>query len=426
MAAADILETLLRANLVAALAVALVLCLRRPVRALCGAGAAYGLWAAVPVAALASLLPVRSVLPQIGGLPADMLSFTILPGDAPSAGIDLSVFAVTVWLLGVAASLAVLATRQIRLARATGRLTVESGDPALAHAEHAGVGPAVIGVLAPKIVLPKDFRTRYSPEEQAVILAHETAHLQAGDTRINALIALLRSIAWFNPLVHLGAVYARLDQELARDAGVAARFPAARRCYAEAMLKTQLATVDLGCGWTPRTQSMLKRRIAMLAKPAPSRIRRAAGATLAVCASALVGFAAWAVQPESQPGQPASQAGAQAGQPSVQPGEQLAQAEPQDGVRGAESEQHVPLSRVPPVYPQDALDRKATGTCVMSFDLADDGDPINVSAECSDPVFATPAVEAVDRWRYASLAEDDSGLGRTGLMMMIAFELADE
>ena len=48
--------------------------------------------------------------------------------------------------------------------------------------------------------------------------------------------ALIRAINWFNPLVHLGAFYARVDQELACDAAVAERFPGEGRTYAEAMV----------------------------------------------------------------------------------------------------------------------------------------------------------------------------------------------
>src|SRR5690606_182279 len=102
-------------------------------------------------------------------------------------------------------------------------------------------GPALVGAWRARIVLPADFERRYDTLERELILAHERVHLARGDAWVNAFVALLRSLNWFNPLVHLAAAKFRLDQELACDAAVIARFPRARRRYADAMLKVQLA-----------------------------------------------------------------------------------------------------------------------------------------------------------------------------------------
>ena len=56
-------EALLRLLLASGAACALVLLLRRPMRRLCGAGAAYLLWTAVP----ASLLAARTLAPRPTG-----------------------------------------------------------------------------------------------------------------------------------------------------------------------------------------------------------------------------------------------------------------------------------------------------------------------------------------------------------------------
>jgi hypothetical protein len=60
------------------------------------------------------------------------------------------------------------------------------------------------------------------------------------------------------------------------------RFPQDRRTYAEAMLKTQLASaaLPLGCYWPLLSLHPLEERIAMLNKPRPSRSWRIAGAAL--------------------------------------------------------------------------------------------------------------------------------------------------
>ena len=57
----DVALRFLFANLVAAIAILVVIALRRPVRAAFGARLAYSLWLLVPLAALGSLLPPRIV-----------------------------------------------------------------------------------------------------------------------------------------------------------------------------------------------------------------------------------------------------------------------------------------------------------------------------------------------------------------------------
>lgn len=58
----DVIAFLLEANLALAVAVLLVLALRKPVRAAFGARSAYALWLIVPLAILALLIPARTIV----------------------------------------------------------------------------------------------------------------------------------------------------------------------------------------------------------------------------------------------------------------------------------------------------------------------------------------------------------------------------
>ena len=317
---AGFLEALLRVNLAGAAAVLAVSALRQPARRLFGAQAAYRIWALVILAGVAVLLPPRTMTAPAYAAPEAVMAgpafaATTAPARAPTmapsikslaphpallqAPIDISltqaVFAV--WLVGALLSVAVLAWRQRRFLATLGRL--RRGGDGLMLAERVGVGPAVVGCISPRVVVPADFVQRFTPEEQAVVLAHENAHLARQDARANGLLVLAQCLCWFNPLAHLAARLVRLDQELACDALVVRRYPAARRRYAEALLKTQIAAtpLPLGCYWPSRARHPLEERIAMLKTPAPSAARRLAGvaATLAVCLAG--GVAAWASQP---------------------------------------------------------------------------------------------------------------------------------
>jgi len=185
---------------------------------------------------IAALSPVRvspvitPVMPFVEGY---------IPGSSSggTAGMaDPKMLVVAVWLAGVAVSALLLILLQRRFA-----LEVRKGS----------IGPAVVGVIAPRVVTPADFELKFSGEEQALVLAHEHAHIERQDSRLNGVSAALQCLFWFNPLVHLAAHLMRIDQEMACDETVVTRFPEARRAYAQALVKAQLAIrpLPLGCYW---------------------------------------------------------------------------------------------------------------------------------------------------------------------------------
>jgi hypothetical protein len=148
-------------------------------------------------------------------------------------------------------------------------------------------------------VHPFDFGRRYTPREQLVVLAHEATHIQRHDPWPMRRGRAGPCVNWFNPAVTCSRAYLRIDQELACDAQVVAAHPTARRSYAEAMLKTQLAAapLPLGCYWPAQSAAPLGR-----ADPALARRRRrlAAGAPASRpwrCSALPRPGLAWAVRP---------------------------------------------------------------------------------------------------------------------------------
>jgi hypothetical protein len=131
------------------------------------------------------------------------------------------------------------------------------------------------------------------------VLEHERAHIRAGDVQVNALAALLQCVFWFNPLAYMARAALRIDQELACDERVMQRHGSARRVYAEAMLKTQLAAsaVPLGCAWPPVGAQPLKQRITALGRPRVAATRRAFGGAVCFAATLAVALTAWIAQP---------------------------------------------------------------------------------------------------------------------------------
>jgi TonB family protein len=291
----DVLGPLARANLAGSLAIAAVLLLRRPVRPALGAAAVYGLWGLPVVVALANVVPA----PQGGPMaPAILAAARGLP---TAAGLrDGSAWPAALggaWVAGAFLCAAMFGAQQARFAAALrgGRPASVAGMSVI-RAARSDIGPAVVGRT---IILPSDFDVRFTPAEQAAIIAHEAQHLARGDVVANAGVALVRCLCWFNPLVHLAARWIRFDQELACDAAVIAKRPGLRRPYAEALLKTQMvvAIPPAGCAWRARGFPALRDRIRLLKQRAPSRMRRACAALLLAALTLGGGYGAWATQP---------------------------------------------------------------------------------------------------------------------------------
>jgi beta-lactamase regulating signal transducer with metallopeptidase domain len=278
----DLLVAFVHLNLAAAGAILVVLMARQTVRRHFGPQIAYGLWICVPAAAAAALLP------------AAMATRIVPPGDGPhfdpiyDASQQLMQAPATallgLWLAGALVGAAMVAFWQLRF---------------LDLARRGLAGPAVAGFFAPRIIMPADAESRYSAEERVLIRAHERTHIARGDPRINGLIALAQCLGWFNPLIHLAAREARLDQELACDAAVLAYRSGQKRRYAETLLKTQLGAIaaPLGCHWLAgQAQHPLEQRIKALRRPPPDFQRQDIGTFVMAGAIVLAAYGAWKAQ----------------------------------------------------------------------------------------------------------------------------------
>jgi bla regulator protein blaR1 len=300
-----ILGYLLGLSAVTTFAALLVALARGPMRGVLGARAAYWLWLAVPMSAVALVLPhIDRPTGDAAAITPDLIGWAWARLAASIAAIHVSQpfadAACALWAVGVAAALALLIFRQRSFARSLGALeplpdgTWRSG---------AVAEPMLIGAWRPRVLVPLDFERHYSAEEREFVLAHERAHMSRRDTLVNALGALWLCVFWFNPLMLWVMRLLRFDQDLACDAAVLASAGKGRRGrYAEALLKAQLAgeealLLPLACHWG--SVHPLRHRIAALRRPVPGRARHAVGM---LCAAALIASAslvARAVQPAS-------------------------------------------------------------------------------------------------------------------------------
>ncbi len=214
------------------------------------------------------------------------------PPGSETGGPDVTCSPLTVlwllWLMGVTLRLGVSARQVFVLRRRLGRLP---GGPAPRVVETDAVrGPLVMGLFRPVILLP---RTGLSPEERAMALAHEAAHLRRGDLWVGLLPALTQASFFFFPPARWAVREYHLAREEACDAAAILETGASPAGYARLLLRFTAPgdpspALGLGADFVA-----LRRRLATLPRRATvfsPRTRRLAALGLAL---ALPGVLPW-------------------------------------------------------------------------------------------------------------------------------------
>src|SRR5277367_5330881 len=95
-----------------------------------------------------------------------------------------------------------------------------------------------MGLFQPTLLLPANFREKFDERELRFIFLHELAHLKRGDVIVQALIALLQILHWFNPVLWFAFRRMRIDREPATDALVLSRTGEAQKeSYGQVLIK---------------------------------------------------------------------------------------------------------------------------------------------------------------------------------------------
>lgn len=162
-----------------------------------------------------------------------------------------------------------------RLARELGirrrvRLVVSS-DP---------IGPAVVGVWKPILILPEALLREQSEESIEPILAHELLHVHRGDTWVAILETVVRAVWWFHPQIQRAADSMSQAGELCCDQDVLSNLSFSPRRYADSLLQV----LEVRCRLQPLigqpgvrqaqvTRSRLKRIMTWNQKKSPIALR---------------------------------------------------------------------------------------------------------------------------------------------------------
>jgi beta-lactamase regulating signal transducer with metallopeptidase domain len=271
----------LKAQAAASGAILLTLAIRLPVRRAFGAELGYYLWLLVPVAGLAALFPGLPEFRTEAPLSPTGLAYALSLVQTPV--LDHARLVALTWAAGTLALGALFVFSQWRFDRS---------------AKAGTAGPAATGFW-PRMIVPSEYAARFSVEERALIRAHERAHMDRRDPTSNLMIACIQAISWFNPLAHLAATLARMDQELSVDAKVMAMHPKGRRRYAETLLKAHARGLSspLACALALGARHPLEVRLAMLGMRKISVRRDNFGVVLIGALAMAIVLTLWVVAP---------------------------------------------------------------------------------------------------------------------------------
>jgi TonB family protein len=155
------------------------------------------------------------------------------PASAAPAAPVLAILIVSLWALGCATGLSIVAAGFVRLRQFAARADEVSdahvraiaNDAIASHrlrrgvrllysARHAGV--VTWGVRRPTVLLPITARA-WSPERMRVVLVHELAHVRRGDWALHIVAALMCCVHWYNPLCWIAQRRLRHESERACD-----------------------------------------------------------------------------------------------------------------------------------------------------------------------------------------------------------------
>lgn len=263
------------------------------------------------------------------------------------------------------------------------------------------VGPSTVGIRRRIVLLPPALLTSLSHEDLTAALAHEFAHMRRHDFAKNLLYELIAlPIAW-HPLLWLTRHRIAESRELLCDELAAQATHGASR-YAHSLLRLAAAFSRT----TPVTTlhaigildaNILERRVMQLTRhhPITAASRRTAiivalALGVATCASAMslrLEVPAQSIIPmHTAPVHAVERIGAQ------QPDRPVRVA---GGVLAGQI-----VSKVAPVYPQEAKEQGIQGSVVLHAIIAEDGTVKELAVISGPPELQKSAVEAVRQWVY--------------------------
>lgn len=201
----------------------------------------------VPVAAIdASFGSARTAIPVAAkkSVNQDIL---------PRARISPATVAASIWLIGMLLVVLIRCVQTARITQLLRRVEGPTNDDLLEVVRQVsqslgvrqsvrlavspdGLGPAAIGILRPRIILPTALVSQCTSDELKGIIAHELVHIRRRDVAVTLCQMIVQAIWWFHPLAHWAHRRMTYERERCTDDSVLASGVCSREEYASALL----------------------------------------------------------------------------------------------------------------------------------------------------------------------------------------------
>ena len=381
-----------------------------------GAHSRYWLWWAASVKFLVpfSLLTVLGNALRDAGAPSvDLADWPVTLGVIAEPMPDAAGWAspavalLAVWALGFAAVAGTWIARALKV-RALLRASASYAGPLPrdlggleARTSHAPLEPALVGIVRPVLLLPQGIAEHLTRAQLEAVLEHELSHWRRRDNLTAAVHMLVEAVFWFHPLVWWIGARLVAERERACDEAVV-RAGHDGRTYAEGILNVCERYVASGLKCAAGISGAdLKARVVELAR---NRVM----SELEIHKKVLLG--AFALGTLLVP---------------IVFGAAAQDADP------------VPVIRISPNYPSEALTAGREGGVELEFTIAANGSTKDVVViHSTAPEFEEPAAAALLRWRYlptnvscvgtvCQSNADVQPIERPGIRTVIRFQLAE-
>ncbi len=410
----------------------LMLIIRQPLRKSIDANTVYNLWLVIPLSLVLYFLPLpwqslsglsinglSAIESQSGLMQRYLITASLNISQQLSIDNLLGMWLSSTWVLGFTLLISYWSFSQYNY-RKTLKLEflteskfqqqiIESGANKLtiAQSNHTH-SPILIGLFKQVLVIPEDFETLYTTEQQQLIISHEVCHFSQHHMWTNQLALMLLALFWFNPLAWRAYAAFRQDQEHSCDQVVLARKHTQSRIqYCKALVlaaetSPPNAFTLLSFKQNGEQHFMFNRieQIKQMSKSfsAKSTITKVAKLSLVtLISSSLLAGVSYA-------------------------GHQLHQDESKNSGLQKVVNGVSPTMRIEPKYPVAAAKAGTEGSVVLKFDVEADGSVSNVEVINGKPayVFDKSAVTALKQWRY-----NVTDTSHTNILVQLDFVLSE-
>ncbi|WP_416306379.1 M56 family metallopeptidase [Neptunicella sp. SCSIO 80796] len=258
-------------------------------------------------------------------------------------------------------------------------------------------GPLLSGLWRPVLFLPQDFFSQYSPQQQHMMIQHELVHYQRKDNWFNLLAVTLLALFWFNPLSWLAYRSFKRNQETACDAVVLENASQQEKVlYSKTLVQCAEHTLHVLPVYSPYGEkTTMFKRIQLIQRKTEKRPLLTAavlGLFAAIFASVTLASNDFSQQKV-------------------------------EGLIAA-----MPVKRIEPLYPPEAIEQKLNGSVVLRFDIEADGSTSNIEIVKSQPenTFDKNSIAALKQWIYKPRIVGGVAQKQSGLLVQLDYLLDPE